>query len=190
MTKILNFLFKAIIMNTKIASHLIRRISISHGMKVGSRTRFIGNHDFGTEPYLITIGDDCVIANRTSFLTHDGAIQVPLIKFGARFDNVYSKRSRFGRITIGNNCFIGYGAILLPDTTIGNNTIVAAGSVVRGNFPNNVVIGGNPGKILQHLEEYESRNREFIINLIDESDFKNRKVKILESCPEIKINYK
>lgn len=54
-------------------------------------------------------------------------------------------------IIIGDNVWLGGGSIILPNITIGNNVVVAAGSVVTRNIPDNVVVGGNPAKILKHL---------------------------------------
>lgn len=50
---------------------------------------------------------------------------------------------------IGINCFIGTGAMILPGSCIGDNTIVGAGSVVKGSFPEGVVVAGNPAKIIR-----------------------------------------
>jgi maltose O-acetyltransferase len=52
-------------------------------------------------------------------------------------------------IIIGNNCWIGTSAIILPGTTLGNNCIVAAGSIVNGEFKDNSLIGGNPAKFIR-----------------------------------------
>lgn len=183
---VISFFIKFLSLNRKVRNILLKRIAVIRGMKIGNRTRFVGNHDFGTEPFLITIGDDCLIANDASFLTHDGAIQIPLVRDGSSYYDVYSKKSRFGKIIVGNNCFIGYRAILLPGTYIGDNTIVAAGSVVRGEFPSDVVIGGNPGKVLQGLTEYDSKNRDYIIDLTEGRNFKTRKAKILADCSVIR----
>ena len=54
-------------------------------------------------------------------------------------------------IVIGNDCFIGMNSIILKGTTLGNNVIVGAGSVVHGSFPDNCVIAGNPAKIVKML---------------------------------------
>ena len=54
-------------------------------------------------------------------------------------------------IVIGNDCFIGTNSIILKGTTLGNNVIVGAGSVVHGNFPDNCIIAGNPAKIIRQL---------------------------------------
>lgn len=54
-------------------------------------------------------------------------------------------------ITIGDNCWIGAGAIICPNVIIGNNVVVGAGAVVTKNFGDNVVIAGNPAKIIREL---------------------------------------
>lgn len=54
-------------------------------------------------------------------------------------------------ITIGDNCWIGGGAIICPGVTLGNNVVVGAGSVVTKSFKDNVVIAGNPAKIIREL---------------------------------------
>ena len=53
-------------------------------------------------------------------------------------------------VLIGENCFIGMNSIVLKGTTIGKNSIVGAGSVVCGKFPENVVIAGNPARIIKY----------------------------------------
>lgn len=55
------------------------------------------------------------------------------------------------RIIIGKNCWIGTNAVILPGVRLGDNTVVGAGSVVTKNFPTNVVIAGNPAKIIKKL---------------------------------------
>lgn len=97
------------------------------------------------EPYLLNIGDNVTIAPGVRLITHDNSVSkvIPYMT------------DLFGRINIGNNCFIGVGAIILPGVTIGDNSIVAAGSVVTKSFPSNVVIGGNPAKVICTLDDYK-----------------------------------
>lgn len=64
--------------------------------------------------------------------------------------------TRRAPIVIGNDCFIGMNSIILKGTTLGNNVIVGAGSVVHGTFPDNCIIAGNPAKIIKHLSPEES----------------------------------
>lgn len=77
-------------------------------------------------------------------------------------------------VTIGKNCWIGAGSIILPGITIGNNVVVGAGSIVTKNLPDNVVAVGNPCKILRevndHDKEYYFKDRKFdeeTLNLVN-----------------------
>lgn len=56
-------------------------------------------------------------------------------------------------VTIGNNVWIGGDVTILPGVTIGDNVVVGAGSVVTRSFPSDVVIGGNPAKIIRELDK-------------------------------------
>jgi galactoside O-acetyltransferase len=56
-------------------------------------------------------------------------------------------------IHIGKNCWLGAGVIVLPGITIGDNTVVGAGSVVTKDLPANVVAVGNPAKVIKKLKE-------------------------------------
>lgn len=61
-------------------------------------------------------------------------------------------------VCFGDNVFVGMRAIILMGTHIGNNVVIGAGSVVSGFFPDNVVIAGNPAKVICTLEEYYQKN--------------------------------
>ena len=58
-----------------------------------------------------------------------------------------------GKIVIGENVWIGNNVTILKNTEIGNNTIVAAGAVVSGRFPENMIIGGVPAKVIKRINE-------------------------------------
>lgn len=68
-------------------------------------------------------------------------------------------------IHIGQNCWIGAGVIILPGVTVGDNTVIGAGSVVTKDLPSNVVAVGNPARILREINEHD---REYY--------FKNRRI--------------
>lgn len=108
------------------------------GIKIGQNCE-IHTMAFSTEPYLIEIGNRVRIANGTQFITHDGSIMCFRDEL---------KGGLFGKIKIGNNVFIGINSIILFNTTIGDNCIIGAGSVVRGHFPENSVIVGNPARVV------------------------------------------
>jgi acetyltransferase-like isoleucine patch superfamily enzyme len=111
------------------------------GVKIGQNCK-IHTVSFSTEPYLVEIGDNARITNGTIFITHDGAVGC----FPGEIDG-----GIFGRIKLGNNVFVGANSIILLNTTIGNNCIIGAGSVVRGEFPDDSVIVGNPAKVIMKM---------------------------------------
>ena len=78
-----------------------------------------------------------VISTFVRFVTHDYSIKKV----------IPNKANIFGKIVIGNNCFIGEGAMILYGVELADNIIVAAGSVVTKSFnESNIIIGGNPAK--------------------------------------------
>lgn len=74
--------------------------------------------------------------------------------YSNHFLNDYSKHEKAGTIVIGDNCWLAADVIVLPGVTLGNHVIVAAGAVVTKSFEENVLIGGNPAKIIKTLEPY------------------------------------
>jgi acetyltransferase-like isoleucine patch superfamily enzyme len=89
-----------------------------------------------TNPKMIIIGEYTYITFDSIILSHDFASGL----HGGRF----SKPTR-----IGDRCFIGCGAIILPGVVIGSEVIVGAGSVVTKDVPGNCIIAGNPAKIVR-----------------------------------------
>lgn len=64
----------------------------------------------------------------------------------------------FGKVTIGDWVYLGNNAQVMPGVTIGDHVLVAAGSIVTKSVPANVVVGGNPARIICGLEEYKKKN--------------------------------
>lgn len=92
----------------------------------------------------VFIGNSCVMASGVNIMDSNG-------------HEVYSSNRTTGRdipksIRIGNNVWIGLNSIILKGTEIGDNCVVAAGSVVKGFFPDNVIISGNPAIIVKSIE--------------------------------------
>jgi len=111
----------------------------SMGMKIGERC-IVNPIAYSTEPYLIEIGNHVAIASGTRFMTHDGSVWV--------FREKHPDIDVFGSIKIGENTFVGANCTILPNTQIGTNCIIGAGSVVRGEIPDNSVAIGNPAKVI------------------------------------------
>lgn len=120
----------------------------SRGLKVGKNVIFIDTPDFGSEPYLIQIGDRTKITAGCRFINHDGAMYV------IRSMEKYADARNFGRIKIGENCFVGNNCTFLPGSQMGNNCILGAGSVLNSSMPDNSVYAGVPAKFICTIEEY------------------------------------
>lgn len=104
---------------------------------------------FGSEPWCITLGDNVHITSEVRFITHDGGV-LPLRK---EIPDLEITKP----ITVGNNVFIGVRSIILPGVNIGNDCIIAAGSVVTKDIPDNCVVGGNPAKFIKTTQEYRNK---------------------------------
>lgn len=119
------------------------------------------------EPKLISFGNNVSVASGVTFVTHD-VIDKILNNMDYNFKFYYN----CAPIKVGNNVFIGCNVTILPNINIGNNVIIAAGSIVTKDVPDNSVIGGNPAKIISSFDEYVNNRK--IINedgLYPNSDF-------------------
>ena len=150
---------------------------IDHLRRIGTR---VGNNCFifsdkveTTEPYLVTIGNNVTISYNVCFNTHDDSVEA------------YYKKDTLivGKITIGDNCFIGVGSILLPGITLADNCIVGAGSVVTKSFEKGSVIAGVPAKRICSVDQLYMKNKDYIIDTTGKG-FQERKEYIL-SHPEM-----
>jgi acetyltransferase-like isoleucine patch superfamily enzyme len=119
------------------------------GVKIGTNARITGNVTFGSEPYLIEIGDNVTITQEVKFNTHDGGVGVLRQK--------HPGLNVFGRIRIGNNVFIGAAAQIMLGVTVGNNVVIGAGSIVTKDVPDNVVVAGVPAKIIKSIDDYKQQ---------------------------------
>ena len=138
-------------------ARLLLKSYIKEGMTVGDNVHFYSTITIG-EPYLVKIGDNSTIANNVALITHDASI-------GALFDrSIYSDLC--GRITIGRNSFIGYNSIILYGVSLADYTVVAAGSVVTKSFnQSNIIIGGNPARIIGSAEQYKEKYKDNFLKL-------------------------
>ena len=125
---------------------------VRQGLQIGDDCRLMGMPNFGSEPYLISIGRHVTISTRVSFINHDGGTWV------FRDQPEYRDVIKFGRIVIFDNCFIGSGATLMPGISIGPNSVVAAGAVVTQSVPPGTVVGGVPARVLMTVKEYAAKS--------------------------------
>lgn len=122
------------------------------------------------ESYLIRIGDNVTIATGARFITHDNSVSKILPEF----------TDTFGKITIGNNCFIGAYSIVLPGVTLGDTCIVAAGSVVTKSFGAGCVVAGNPARQIATAAQYAEKIKPYCLS-VEGMDQRTRKAYILQS---------
>lgn len=121
------------------------------GLKLGKGVILIEVPDFGSEPFLIEIGDRTKITAGCRFINHDGAM------YTIRSMEKFSDARNFGRIKLGKNCFVGNNCIFLPGSQMGDNCILGAGSVLNSSMPDNSVYAGVPAKFICTIEEYGNK---------------------------------
>lgn len=115
-------------------------------MKIGSNCR-IYTRSFGSEPWMITIGNKVTITSGVTVLTHDGSVWLMNDEKGRRY--------LYRRVEIGNNVFIGVNSVIMPGVKIEDNVIITAGSIVTKSVPSGVIIAGNPAKIIGNFDAYQ-----------------------------------
>lgn len=110
-------------------------------MTIGENCEIYKSANFGSEPYLISLGNHVRVNSGVTFVTHDGGYWVlrdPCAGFGDKYKNA----DRFGKINVQDNVHIGTNAIIMPGVEIGKNSIIACGAVVTHNVPPNSIWGG------------------------------------------------
>lgn len=105
-----------------------------------------------TRPCLIEIGDDVQIARGVTILTHGYDWSVIKGYYGEICGSA-------GKTKIGNNVFIGMQATILKGVTVGDNVIIGTNSLVNKDIPDNVVVAGNPAKVIMTLDEYYEKRK-------------------------------
>ena len=127
-----------------------------HGVSVGKNVNFrYPEHttiDL-TRPSLIEFGDNIDINDNFTLLTHDFGTFVLRSKY---HDFVNSS----GKVRIGNNVVIGRNVSILKGVEIGDNTIIALGSVVTKSTPQNSVVAGIPARVICELDDYYKKRKQ------------------------------
>ena len=119
------------------------------GVVIGDNVHIYNSSVDGNYGASVTIGNNVTITG-ACILAHDASTKKAL---------GYTK---VGRVHIGNNVFIGYGSVIIPETFIGDNVIIGAGSIVRGKVDSDSVVVGNPAKKVCSYSEYIDKNRQLL----------------------------
>lgn len=111
------------------------------GVKIGRNTMISLRAKIDVRRGKVIIGDNCHITYGCVILSHDGAAR-----------QIDPNDDREGPVVIGNKVFIGVNSVVLPNVTIGENSVIGAGSVVTKDIPPNVVAMGNPARVIRKIE--------------------------------------
>ena len=131
--------------------------------KVGTGCEFLTRTvPFGSEPYLVEIGNNVRITSGVKFCTHDGGLWV------LRHNGMLENADYFGKIKIEDNVHIGWNAIIMPGVTIGHDTVIGVGAVVTRDIPPCSVAVGGAAKVIKSIDEYYEKYKDkvdFVKNL-------------------------
>lgn len=129
------------------------------GVNITGTIRIYGHVTWGTEPWIISLGDNVHITDSVKFITHDGGTLL--------FRNQIPDLEITKPIVVGNNVYIGNNAMILPGVAIGNNVVIGAGSIVTKDIPNDTVVAGVPAKRIESTEEYLEKLKKESLHLGD-----------------------
>ena len=116
-----------------------------------------GKVAWGTEPWIITLGNNVHITDGVKFITHDGGTllfrdQVPDLEITKP-------------INLGDNVYIGNNVIILPGVNIGSNVVIGAGAVVSKDIPDNSLAVGVPARVIKTADEYLEKLKQESLHL-------------------------
>lgn len=105
-----------------------------------------GKVGWGSEPWIITLGNNVHITDGVKFITHDGGTLL--------YRHLVPDLEITKPIVVGDNVYIGNNVIILPGVTIGNNVVIGAGAIVSRDIPDNSVAVGVPARVIKTADEY------------------------------------
>jgi len=153
--KIKNFIYEIMYRycGSKKRATLLRK----KGVKIGNNCEIYPSSNFGSEPYLVEIGDNVRISSNVKITTHDGGLWV------LRNLELLPNADKFGKVKIGNNVHIGMDAFIMPGVTIGDNVVIGVGAVVTKDIPSNSVAVGVPAKVIETIDDYYNKNKDKVV---------------------------
>lgn len=140
-------------------------------VQIGNKCLIGSDVHFGSEPYLVTIGDNVRITQGMRFITHDGGLWVVRNMYPE-----YEHADLIKPIVVGNNVHIGIGSIIMPGVHIGDNCIIGCGAIVTKDIPDGSIAAGVPARVIEDIDTYIEKNRESYIYTKNMTAEKKREV--------------
>lgn len=150
--------------DTRLDGYAREKIVLGNGVKIGAWSNLLSTSHFSKYGKGMVMGDNSAVGDFTHFGAPGGivigkdVIMGSYVSFHAENHNFEDKTKLIREqgttsqgIEIGDNVWVGAKVTFLDGCRIGSNSVVAAGAVVKGEFPPNCVIGGVPAKILKHI---------------------------------------
>ena len=113
---------------------------------VGGGVHLYGRNEWGSEPWIITLGNNVHITDGVRFITHDGGTLI--------FRKDVPDLEITKPIVVGDDVYIGTNVIILPGVKIGSRVVIGAGAIVATDIPDNSVAVGVPAKVIKTADEY------------------------------------
>ncbi len=136
-------LLKKILGKTKENFLIEQPFYCDYGYNIEIGENFYANHNLIIlDPAKVIIGDNVFIGPNCAIYTPQHPIDAETRNKGLEYAFP---------VTIGNNVWLGGNVVILPDVTIGDNTVIGAGSVVNKNIPPNVIAAGNPCRVIREI---------------------------------------
>lgn len=149
----------------------------NRGLKIGEKCEVYPTANFGSEPFLISIGDNVRINQGVTFVTHDGGVWVL-----RHTDNELHDIDLFGTIDVGNNVHIGNNAIIMPGVSIGDNVIIGCGAIVTKSIPANSIAVGVPAKVIENINDYRKKHLDDFIHTKNLNSKEKKRILIEKYC--------
>lgn len=121
------------------------------------KVHIYGNVDWGSEPWIISLGENVHLTDGGKFVAHDGGTLL--------FRQYVPDLEITKPISVGNDVYIGNNVIILPGVNIGSKVVIGAGAVVTKDLPDNSVAVGVPARVIKTADEYFEKLKKESIHL-------------------------
>ena len=151
------------------------------GVRIGTNCQLLASvpECFGSEPFLISIGNHVDITRGVQFLNHEGGLWC--------YRGIYPEKEEYALykpIKVGNNVMIGVDSLIMPGVTIGDNVIIAGHSVVTKDVPDNAVVAGAPAKQISTIDKFCEKMNSMELEPIKSFSAEKKRKYLMDKYPE------